>query len=300
MIFVLGSINLDMIATGQRLPKPGETVSATQFTSSAGGKGANQALAAARAGASVKMIGAVGSDNFVKKALKDLRAANIDLTCVRAVPGPTGIAIILVDERGENVIVIVAGANGEVSEKDALTAVKKMSKDDILVMVQEVPAKTLRAALLAAKTKGIMTLLNIAPVSPQTRDLAVLADVVIANETEFYALSDHDPDKLDMEQVAAGWARENNKILIITLGKKGAIGFTPTTQFKVNALDIVPIDTVGAGDTFCGYLAAGLAQGYSLEKALQSATIAGSLACLSPGAQPAIPFANDVLGALNS
>ena len=297
MIYVLGSINLDMIASGQRLPQPGETVSATNFKTAAGGKGANQALAAARAGASVNMVGAVGRDEFVHQALAELRKENVTLDDVRAVPGSTGIAIILVDERGENVIVIIAGANGEVSEQDALNAVKKMSRNDILMMVQEVPDAALKVALEAARQKGIKTLLNIAPTTKNTRELALLADIIVANQTEFSALIDQVQPAEDFEHNAATWTKENDKTLIITLGGDGAVGFTPDQRFKVNALDIVPVDTVGAGDTFCGYLAAGLSQGKSLPGALKTAAIAGSLACLRHGAQPAIPHAREVTNA---
>lgn len=297
MIYVLGSINLDMIATAQRLPRPGETLAATNFATAAGGKGANQALAAARAGAAVKMVGAVGNDDFVHQALAELARENINLDDVRTVPGPTGIAIILVDERGENVIVIVAGANGGVSEMDALNMVKKMSEDDILVMVQEIPSAALRAALLAARQKGIKSLLNIAPATKETGELAMLADIIIANQTEFLSLITKKQAHDSFEKNAAKWAKENNKTLIVTLGGGGAVAYTPDQQFRVSALDIVPVDTVGAGDTFCGYLAAGLSQGRSLNQALKTAAIAGSLACLKRGAQPAIPNARDVADA---
>lgn len=300
MITVLGSINLDMIATGERLPSPGETVPADQFATAPGGKGANQALAAARAGAKVKMVGAVGSDEFVNLALSQLKGANVDLSAVRTVPGPTGIAIILVDKNGENVIVIIAGANGAVDAEMARAAVAQMSRGDYLVMPQEIPASAIKTALQAARQKGVISLLNIAPVIAETAQLAQLADIIVANETEYALLVDEDVKMPDIGDHAANWAKQHNKTLIITLGGDGVIAVTPAQRFDVKALDITPIDTVGAGDTFCGYLAAGLDQGLNLKLALERAAIAGSLACLKPGAQPAIPDIHEVLSAQNS
>ncbi len=297
MIYVLGSINLDMIATGQRLPLPGETLNADHFSTAAGGKGANQALAAARAGANVKMFGAVGQDDFVSEALAELRAANVDLANVAHVAGSTGIAIILVDAQGENVIVIVGGANSKVDDELAQKLVTEMSSDDLLLMVQEVPDASLKTALLAAKAKGIKTMLNIAPVTDRTQELAQLADIVVANETEFSLLLGTPIEQREIKARAANWAKENQKTLVLTLGGAGAIGATASEMFDVAALPITPIDTVGAGDTFCGYLGAALNQGQALQDALETAAIAGSLACLKPGAQPAIPHAKEVAAA---
>lgn len=300
MITVLGSINLDMIATGERLPSPGETVPADQFATAPGGKGANQALAAARAGAKTKMVGAVGSDDFVNLALSDLKGANVDLSSVRTVPGPTGIAIILVDQNGENVIVIIAGANGTVDAEIAKTTVTQMSKGDYLVMPQEIPPSAIKTALQGARQKGVISLLNIAPVIPETAQLAELADIIVANETEYALLVNEEVQMSDIGAHAANWAKQHNKTLVITLGGDGVIAVTAEHRFEVKALDITPVDTVGAGDTFCGYLAAGLDQGLDLRRALERAAIAGSLACLKRGAQPAIPTIQEVLGALNS
>ncbi len=297
MIYVLGSINLDMIASGQRLPVPGETLIANNFVTAPGGKGANQALAVARAGSSIKMFGAVGSDDFVNEALSALKEANVDLENVVCVPGSTGIAIILVDSKGENVIVIVPGANGHVDAKMADTMIEQMSSRDILVLPQEIPGDAIRAALKGAKTKGITSILNIAPTIPETKELALLADIIIANETEYAFLTGGTSDLAQMDVQAAKWAKDNQKTLIITLGGDGVVAFTPENKFTVEALPIIPVDTVGAGDTFCGYLGAGLEQGLTLEVALKRAAIAGSLACLKHGAQPAIPMLKAVIDA---
>ena len=299
MIYVLGSINLDMIASGPRLPVPGETLIADNFATAPGGKGANQALASARAGVGTKLFGAVGSNSFAHEALQELKGGGVNLDNVKTVPGATGIAIILVEGSGENVIVIVPGANGSVDTELARQMNGQMGGTDILLMAQEVPAPAIKAALQGAKAKGITSILNIAPIIGETVELALLADIIVANETEYSFLTGVD-DLSQLNSTGAEWARQHNKTLIVTLGGDGAVAFTPTKRISVKALPIDPVDSVGAGDTFCGYLAAGLENGNSLEEALERAAVAGSLACLKPGAQPAIPVLADVQAARNT
>ncbi|MBU2328590.1 MAG: ribokinase, partial [Alphaproteobacteria bacterium] len=188
MITVFGSINMDLVATTPRLPKPGETVSGTGFATAAGGKGANQALAAKRAGASVRMVGAVGRDEFAAPALDLLEKAETDLSGVAHVDGPTGTALILVGGNGENMIAVVPGANGTLSPGQAAEAVSGSKPGDILMLQLEVPAASVKAALEAAKAHGVRTVLNTAPLIAEAADLAKLADIVIANETEFELL----------------------------------------------------------------------------------------------------------------
>lgn len=300
MISVLGSINLDMIATGPDLPLPGQTVFASNFSTAPGGKGANQALAAVRAGARVKMVGAVGKDEFAAPALAELEASGMDLDAVKSLEDSIGIALILVDGQGENVIVIVPGANSGVDRAMAGNCVAGMDRGDTLVMVQEVPADSLETALGEARNRGIRTLLNIAPITPDTPRLAPMADIVVANETEFAVLAGTGEDDPDWQDRAALWARTNDAALIVTLGARGAMAFMKGQSLSVAAPPITPVDTVGAGDTFCGYLAAGLDRGLDLEQAMTRAVTAGALACLKPGAQPAIPHAAQVDSALRS
>ncbi|MFN7103658.1 MAG: ribokinase, partial [Pseudorhizobium sp.] len=188
MITVLGSINMDLIATTARLPEPGETVAGNGFATAAGGKGANQALAARRAGSGVRMVGAVGEDEFAGPALALLDEAGVNLTGVSAVEGPTGTALILVGGTGENMIVVVPGANGTVTDAQARTAVEAMSDGDILMLQLEVPAASVKAALEAARAHGVRSILNTAPLIAEAAELAKLADIVIANETEFELL----------------------------------------------------------------------------------------------------------------
>jgi len=292
LITVLGSTNLDLIGTVSRIPKPGETVPGGAFSMAAGGKGANQALAARRAGADVRMFAAAGSDSFADEALKLLRADGVDLSHVRIVEGATGIAMIFVDAHGENVIAILPGANGTMSVADADAALEGLGIGSVLMLQQEIPQAATSRALELAKAQGVVSILNTAPFLPTTAAVAELASIVIANETEFQLLTGAGLDRLDAAM--AEWAKAQNQTVIVTLGPDGARAATPEGSFAVPALKVEPVDTVGAGDTFCGYLAAGLDRGLGLEEAMRQAAVAASLACLKPGAQPSIPFVAEV------
>ncbi|AMM85094.1 ribokinase [Martelella sp. AD-3] len=299
MITVFGSINMDLISTTERLPEPGETVTGTSFSTAPGGKGANQALAARRAGSAVAMAGAVGSDEFATPATALLSEAGVDLSFLKTTDGPTGTAMILVGGDGENVIVINAAANGTLTEEDALAAVGRMSPGDLLMLQLEVPAPAIRAALEAARRKGVTSVLNTAPLTPEAAALGALADIVIANETEFERLVG--AEELGSEGRIAMLKTHHDKTgqtMVITLGGDGVIAMHEGAFFRIDALKIDPVDTVGAGDTFCGYLASGLEQGLSFEAAAHRASVAGALACLKPGAQPSIPTADEVTARL--
>lgn len=297
MITVFGSINMDLIATTPRLPKPGETVAGTGFSTAAGGKGANQALAARRAGSAVRMAGAVGRDEFAAPALALLEEAGTDLSTVRHVDGPTGIALILVGGDGENMITVVSGANGTVGEPEAAAAVAALQRGDFLMLQLEVPAASVERALVDAKARGVTTILNIAPLTADAARLGRMADIVIANETEFERLAGRDElNAAEREQTLMRLHKETGQTLIVTLGADGVIAARDSNLYRTMGLAIEPVDTVGAGDTFCGYLAASLDQGIAFEQALRRAAVAGSLACLKPGAQPSIPTAGEVEG----
>ena len=292
MITVFGSINMDLIATPERLPKPGETVAGSSFTTAAGGKGANQALAARRAGAIVRMAGAVGDDALASQALALLTDAATDLNGVRVAAEATGTAHILVAADGENVIVVVAGANGTVTDEDAKKTVGAMSRGDCLMLQLEVPPAAVEAALVGAKAKGVTSIINIAPFTADAKRLGTMADILVANETEF-ALFAGKGDLADDAREATMRAlhAESGQTIIVTLGADGVVAIRRNEIYRAKGLAIEPIDTVGAGDTFCGYLAASLDAGLSFKDALRRAAVAGSLACLKPGAQPSIPFA---------
>ncbi|WFS01116.1 ribokinase [Rhizobium tumorigenes] len=299
MITVFGSINMDLVATTDRLPKPGETVAGNGFATASGGKGANQALAARRAGATVRMAGAVGTDGFAEPALALLGGAGTDLGAVKHVQGPTGTALILVGGDGENVIVVVPAANGAVTAEDATAAVAGLKTGDILMLQLEVPGNAVETALGAAKAAGVQTILNLAPLTLDAKRLGRMADIVIANETEFELLAGQDGmTAADREAAMTRLHGETGQTLIVTLGGDGVIAIRDGVLSRAKGLVIAPVDTVGAGDTFCGYFAASLDQGLDFEAALRRAAVAGSLACLSAGAQPSIPLAEAVAARL--
>ncbi|SEP62101.1 ribokinase [Devosia sp. YR412] len=296
MITVFGSTNLDQVGTVSRLPKPGETVAGGSFSMAAGGKGANQALAARRAGAEVRHVSAVGKDAFAGLALELLEKDGVDLSGLKHVDGPTGIAMIFVDSHGENVIAILPGANGTVTVEDAETALANVT-GGVMLLQQEIPQAATERALDLAREKGITAILNTAPFLETTKAVAPKAAILIANETEFALLTGRGINELDAAM--GDWAREHKQTVIVTLGGDGARAVTADGKaISVPALKVTPVDTVGAGDTFCGYLAAGLDAGLQLEAAMQRAAVAASVACLKPGAQPAIPTADEVAAAL--
>jgi ribokinase len=299
MITVFGSINMDLIATTDRLPKPGETVAGNGFSTAAGGKGANQALAARRAGSTVRMYGAVGEDGFAAPALDLLDGAGTDLSSVKRVAEPTGTALILVGGDGENMIAVVPGANGTVSPEDAKAAVAALEPTDTLMLQFEIPVDAVEQALSEAKAKGVTTILNLAPLVPDAARLGRLADIVIANETEFERLAGQEAmTSADREKALERLHGETGQTLIVTLGGDGVIAIRNGQITRAKGLVIEPVDTVGAGDTFCGYFAASLDDGLEFDAALRRAAVAGSLACLKAGAQPSIPVASDVAARL--
>jgi ribokinase len=278
MILVFGSINLDVLVPVSRLPCPGETVLGADYALLPCGKGANQALAARRAGADVAMAGAVGVDAFAALALANLRAEGVDLGLVRAVSPPTGCAAIMVGEDGENLIAVAPGANRDAAAAGVPDTA--LGPGTVLVCQMEVPEAETVALIRRARAAGSPTILNLAPALPL--DPAVLGDVdlLVANLGEAASLG-ADP---------AGLARGLRRALVVTRGAEGATAFLADGgQIDVPALAIAPIDTTGAGDTFVGVLAAGLDQGLALEPALRRASAAAGLACRARGAQTAMP-----------
>jgi ribokinase len=295
MITVFGSINMDLVATTDRLPKPGETVAGNSFATAAGGKGANQALAARRAGATVRMAGAVGKDTFADPALALLDDAGADLSSIARVDGPTGTALILVGGDGENMIAVVPAANGTVTAEAAIAVVAALEPADILMLQLEIPAAAVETALTTARARGLTTVINIAPLTPDAARLGRMADIVIANETEFELLAGQDNmSSAERETALKTLHAQTGQTIIVTLGGDGVMAMRDGAFHRADGLKIEPVDTVGAGDTFCGYFAASLDQGLDFAAALRRAAVAGSLACLQAGAQPAIPLASAV------
>ena len=234
LITVIGSINLDLIGNVERLPAPGETISGSAFKTAPGGKGANQALAAARAGAPVRMIGAVGKDSFAKDALDLLRTGGVDLTCVRESHASTGVALIMVDEAGENVIAVIPGANGTVQPGDFARA--DFAKGHVMLLQHEIPVATVDAALDAARAAGVISILNTAPARDDAAPLLAKADYVVANETEFDLYSKALKLSGDSEKRMQGFVDKTGRTIVVTLGGEGVVAAGPDGTIEVPAM----------------------------------------------------------------
>ena len=280
MILVFGSINVDVIVPVPQLPKPGETVLGGDYALFPGGKGANQAVAARRAGAEVAMAGAVGRDGFAAAALDPLRRAAIDTRLVRTVDRPTGCAAIMVSDAGENMIAVASGANRGV--RCDFVPDERLGPATLLVAQLEVPPGETAAMIRRVRANGGRCVLNLAPALPIDAGLLRDIDLLVANQGEAASLG-ADPVRV------AGRLRQG---LVVTRGAAGAIAHLADGRtLSAPALPIIPVDTTGAGDTFVGVLAAALDLGGSLDRALRRASAAARLACLARGAQTAMPDA---------
>ncbi|TCJ93674.1 ribokinase [Nocardia alba] len=282
-VVVLGSVNMDLVTTTARRPAPGETVLGTEFTTVPGGKGANQAIAAARSGAQVRFLGAIGDDTFATVLANTLSAAGVDITLLRRVGGASGVASIVVDATGENSIIVVAGANGQVTElTDAELAA--IAAADILLCQLEIPVETVLAAAQHARASGTVVALNPSPVRPLPDALWAAVDVAVVNslEAEQY--------RAELTQVAH---------LVTTLGGDGAVyRGTDGNEISAAGRDVEVLDTTGAGDAFTGALAATWNQG--ARAALNWANAAGALATTSLGASSSIPGSARIAAALTT
>jgi len=288
MITVFGSINVDLVCRVARTPGPGETVRGSDYKLIPGGKGANQALAARRAGVKVRLLGAIGDDGMADIALRELIAGGVDLSAVARTAGTTGLAIITVDEKGENTIVVSPGANARV-RANAIPA-GAFGKGDTLLLQLEVPFEENLAAAKAARTAGAQVILSVAPYAPLPAEEIALFDTIIVNEHEAADLARHLQVAVKgADATATALARRLGRTAIATLGPEGAVAATGSELIRVPALAVTPVDTTGAGDTFCGVLAAYLDGGADLKTAMRMAAIAGSLAVTKEGAQPSFP-----------
>ena len=295
MILVFGSINIDLVARVPSIPRPGETVLAPGYETLFGGKGANQAVAAARAlagtGIPVLMAGRVGADGFGDMALANLRQNGVDTS--RTVQGaePTGCAFITVEESGENAITVASGANGAHRAENY-----GLGPADLLVLQMEVPLPEALAVADTAREGGARVVWNLAPAPARLREAdmrAVLGatDILVVNEHEAVAAGRAlrlAPD--DADAAAASLAREGGRAVILTAGARGAVAFLQDgTRLDVAAPAVRAVDTTGAGDTFVGVLAASLAVGADMRPAVERACLAASHACTQPGAQAGMP-----------
>jgi ribokinase len=310
-VLVVGSVNIDLVATGERLPAPGETVIGAQFSRHHGGKGGNQAVAAARLGAPTAFVGAVGDDDFGEEARAALAAEGIDVTGLRTAPGTTGVALIIVDRRGENLISVASGANGALTGEGVAAAFERLQPraGDVVLVGHEIPTATAKAAIRAAHEAGATTILNPAPAGGLDRSVFGSVDILTPNRGELAALVAEDFRRIgrvgrgsERPEVAAATLLERNSegdgvrgAVIVTLGAAGAVIVgRDGSPVDLSAPAVASIDSVGAGDAFNGAVAAGLAGGLRLEEATRRAIAAAALSTTQAGAREGMPTAAEL------
>lgn len=289
---------MDLVTRASRLPRAGETLIGQTFSTVPGGKGANQAVASARLGADVSMIGCVGTDAYGTQLRDALRVEGIDCQAVSSVEGSSGVALIVVDDSSQNAIVIVAGSNGELTPASLQAFDAVLQAADVIVCQLEVPMATVGCALERGRELGKTVILNPAPASaPLPAEWYASIDYLIPNESEASALTGVTVDSLDSAKVAAlQLIQAGAGKVIITLGAQGAL-FTDGQVFEhLVAPKVKAVDTTAAGDTFVGGFAAALANGKSEAEAIRFGQVAAALSVTRAGAQPSIPTLHDVQG----
>lgn len=294
-VLVFGSANMDVVARVPRLPLPGETLAAGSLAHVPGGKGANQAVAAARFGAACELTGALGQDDHGRALAAFLDREGIATGRLARVEGPSGLALITIDAAGENQIIVVAGANAKAKAPD-LAPVGAGPRPVALAQL-ELPVDEVERFLLAARRAGRLSLLNAAPALLEATHLVALPDILVVNETELAVFTgDRVPAGIDeAAALAARLPRKGAMATVVTLGADGVVALVGETVLHVPAQAVPVVDTVGAGDCFCGVLAAALAEGQDLEAALRAAVAAAGLAVQQPGAADAMPLRAQVL-----
>jgi ribokinase len=294
-IVVFGSINMDLVARVPRLPTPGETLRGTAFSSVPGGKGANQAVACARLGAPVVMVGRVGEDVFGDTLREGLKTSGVDTSCVISSPGPSGVAVIAVDAHAENSIVIIPGANGQIGAGDLERLDVALSGADSLLLQLEIPLEAVTAAARRACARGVRVLLDPAPAAQLPDELYRLIDLLTPNETECAALVGFPVRDLALAEHAAGILMQRGvKQVVIKMGIQGAYLHDGVTGELLPGFPVEAVDTTAAGDAFNGALAVALRDGLTLRAAVRFANAAGALSVTKHGAQPSLPTRGEV------
>jgi ribokinase len=289
----VGSSNTDMVINANRLPGPGETVIGDGFLMAPGGKGANQAVAAARAGAQVTFVACVGDDLFGRQALDGFRVEGIDTTHVKLAEGAaSGIALIMVDAHGENLIAVAPGANELLAPEDVGRARNVIASADCLLVQLEVPIPTVRRALAIAREAGVLTILNPAPVKPFPKDMLALVDVLTPNRSELAGAVGANASG-DICEIAREIREIGVRDVIITLGGDGALVVSDEEQ-TVPAFTVDAVDAVAAGDVFSGTLAVALTEGKALVDAVRFAGAAAAISVTRAGAQPSVPKRDEI------
>ena len=295
-IIVLGSSNTDMIVKVPRIPAPGETILGGKFVQAAGGKGANQAVAAARSGGDVTFIANTGDDNFGKEAIEGFKKEGINTEYIFVdKKTPSGVALIFVDEDGENSIAVASGANGTLTPSQ-IRQIKDLSAGgDILLTQLETPLETVEEAIKIANENGVRVILNPAPAQPLDDDLLKRIDILTPNQSEAELLTGIPvKDEESAKKAASNLLSKGVKTVIVTLGSNGAFLMSKDIQKTIPGFNVKAKDTTAAGDTFNGALAVGLAEGKPIEKAIRWAHAAAAISVTRMGAQPSVPNQKEI------
>lgn len=291
-VVVVGSCNMDLVARVPRLPLPGETLTGSSFGTYLGGKGLNQAVAARRMGANVAIVARVGADDFGRRITQALQDEGIDADRVRIdEQQPTGTAVILVEESGENNIVVIPGANGALTTADIDRAAEQICNAGVLLLQLEVPLDTTVHAAQLARAAGTTVILTPAPAQRLPAALLAATDVLVPNEVEVAQVLGTQARPSDAAQALLA---QGCRAVVVTLGAQGALLVTAEGEQAIAPFAVTPVDTVGAGDAFVGALAAGLATGQDLTTALRYASASGAIATTRPGAMAALPVRDEI------
>ena len=301
-IAVVGSLNMDLVVRSPRIPLPGETIIGHALHTLPGGKGANQAVAAARLGAQVVMVGRVGQDAFAGPLLDNLAANRVDATWVtQDQDAATGVALIVVDDAGQNSIVVASGANMRLSPEQVTAARAAIASAQVLLLQLESPLESVLRAAQLAHSHGVTVILNPAPARPLPPELLALVDVLIPNESETALLTGLPVDSLgEATKAAQALLAAGPSTVVLTLGDRGALLAQAEDVQYFPAFAVTPVDTTAAGDAFVSGLAVALAEGRSLAEAVRWGNAAGALATTHLGAQPSLPDRQAVLALLAS
>ncbi len=288
-IVVIGSLNMDLVVQSPRHPNPGETLIGTSFHTLPGGKGANQAVAAARIGAAVTMIGCVGLDSFGDQLIETLHAASVDTTCIQRVAESTGVALITVSEAGANTIVVVPGANATVSPAQVRAHEDIIRRADAVLLQLEIPLPAVKAAAELAHAHGVPVILNPAPAQPLGRDVLQHVSYLIPNEHEAALLTGATGISGDMGEAARALQAAGVDSVVVTLGENGALLVDGSTTHTTPAFPVDAVDSTAAGDAFVGAFAVALSEGRPPADAVVWGCAAGAWACTVLGAQRSLP-----------
>ena len=293
-ILVIGSSNTDMTIKSERLPAPGETILGGKFLMGAGGKGANQAVAARRLGGDVTFVCKVGRDIFGDNAIKGYEKEGIDTSHILRSDAPSGVALILVDAKAENSIAVAPGANGDLTPADIRNLRDVIAGASYLILQLEVPVETVLEAARIAHEAGVYVILNPAPACPLPEELFKYLSLITPNQTETALMTGIEADEASLDRAVDALRAKGVQDVIVTLGSRGSLVCTGDKREFVPACKVKAVDTTAAGDTFCGALCVALSEGKSLTEAAAFATKASALAVQKMGAQDSIPYRKDI------